>query len=68
MPRFKGLVTASVFLGGFWLTGRLAGTVGQALRSGAVVAEAHQSFLYLAGIGVLFAGLGAYLFDRHVDA
>ena len=68
VPRFKGLVTASVFLGGFWLTGRLADTVGDALHSGAVVAEAHQSFLYLAGMGVLFAGLGAYLFDRHVDA
>lgn len=68
VPRFKGLVTVSVFLGGFWLTGRLADTVGEALRGGAAVAEAHQAYLFLAGMGVLFAAMGAYLFEKHVDA
>jgi hypothetical protein len=68
VPRFKGLVTVSVFLGGFWLTGRLASTVSEALQSNWAIAEAHQSVLYLAGMGVLFAAVGAYVFDQHVDA
>jgi hypothetical protein len=73
--RFRGLVTVSVFLGGLWLTGRLApgetNVVSHwepAAGPNLELAGVLDGYLYVALMGVVFSAVGLYLFDRYADA
>lgn len=75
VPRFRGLVTVGVFIGGLWLTGRVAHTVSAHLHSvpgtsmeRMIFATVNDVHLYITLMGVLFGSLGAVIFDRYVDA
>jgi len=64
VTRFRGLVTVSVFLGGMWLTGRLAPLA----THGPDLTVALDGYLYVALMGAAFGAVGIYIFDRYVDA
>ncbi len=75
LNRFRGLLTVAVFLGGLWLTERLAPSVTGAIQSmesmpldRSVLTAAFDGYLYLAVMGVAFSVAGLYVFDRYADA